>query len=111
MRAGLLSRRALFQARVEQSDGFGNTVSSWQDAFTRWCHVRYLKGGETVMAARLEGRQPVVLTVRRDPQSEGITHDMRAVIDGRSYNLREDPRPTDDRLWLEMAAESGVADG
>ncbi len=111
MTAGHLDRRADFERRASLNDGYGNTEDAWAPTFTRWCGVTYLKGGETVMGARLEGRQPVILTVRADPDTQAITPDMRAIIDGRAYNIREFPRPTKDRAYLEMAAESGVASG
>lgn len=109
--AGKLDRRVTLSRRVEQSDGFGNMVGEWTPAFSRWCNVRYLRGTEAVMAARLEGRQPVIVTVRKDSETDTIDPGMRATIDGRVYNIRELPRPSDDRLFLEFLAESGVADG
>lgn len=111
MFAGQLTYRARFQSRAEQDDGYGNTVSVWQDLFTRWCNVRFLRGGEAVMASRLEGRQPVIITVRSCSQTRTITSDMRCIIDGRTYNVRELPRLSQDRAWVEFLAESGVADG
>lgn len=111
MRSGRLDRLATFQRRTEAVDGYGNTLSDWSPAFTRPCHVLYKRGGETVQAARLEGRQPVVVTVRRDPETDTITSDWRCLIDGRVYNVREYPTPSENRLYLEFLAESGVASG
>ena len=65
-----------------------------------------LRGGETVMQSRMQSRSPVILTVRRSPDAERITSEWRAVIDGRFYEVREDWRPTEDRLFVEMLAES-----
>lgn len=111
MQAGQLTHRAKFQRRAQQDDGYGNTVAVWRDLFTRWCNVRFLRGGEAVLASRLEGRQPVIITVRSCSQTRAIDSDMRCIIDGRIYNVRELPRPSQDRLRLEFLAESGVADG
>lgn len=111
MKTSELSYRAAFERRTEANDGYGNTQDVWAASFTRWCGITYLKGGETVMGARLEGRQPVILTVRADSETRIITPDMRAIINGQAYNIRESPRPTKDRAYLEMAAESGVASG
>jgi len=36
---------------------------------------------------------------------------MRCMVNGRTYNIREYPRPSDDRMMYEFLAESGVADG
>lgn len=104
--------RAAFQAREKVSDGAGNYVSDWGDTlFTRWCSIHYLRGSESVMSSRLTGKRPVILKVRADAQTATITPDMRCVIDGEAFNIREKPRPTDDRVWLEFLAEGGVADG
>ncbi|WP_211341190.1 phage head closure protein [Paracoccus methylarcula] len=112
-----MNKRATFQSRTQVDDGYGNKVGAWPGEqgvpdgydFIRWCNVRYLRGGESVMASRLQGRQPVIVTVRKDPSTDTITPDMRCLIAGRAYNIREFPRPSDNRLYLEFMAESGVA--
>lgn len=112
METGKLTNRASFQKRIPHDDGYGNEIGGWGEIlFTRWCHVRFLRGGEAVIASRLEGRQQLILTVRSDSHTSAITSDMRCVIDGRAYNIREFPRPSEDRQFLEFLAESGVADG
>lgn len=110
--AGKLDRRLSFYARVEQSDGAGNTAAPfWVFQFEVAAGRAFLKGGESVLAARLESRQPVVLTIRNSTQARQITNDWRAVDtrDGRNYNIRENPKETDDRAYLEFLCESGVA--
>lgn len=109
--AGKLDRRLSFYARREHSDGAGNTVSDWVLQFSVAAGRVFLNGGESVLAARLESRQPVVLTIRNSTQARQITNDWRAVDtrDGRNFNIRENPKETDDRGYLEMLAESGVA--
>lgn len=110
--AGSLDRRIRFEKRMEKNDGRGNPVSGdWLPQFTLWARRRWLRGGETVLAARLESRQPVVLTVRATGRSRLITSDWRAVDegDGAVYNIRENPKEGDSRAYLDMLAESGVA--
>lgn len=105
-------KRAEFQARGEVSDGAGNYVTDWGETlFTRWCSIQYLRGSESVMAARLSGKRPAILRVRSDEETLAITPEMRCIIDGEAFNIREKPRPSDDRNFLEMLAEAGVADG
>lgn len=60
------------------------------------------------MGARLQGRQPVILTLRKSPDSDRITPEWRAEIDGRAYNIREHGRPSENRMYVEMLAEGGV---
>lgn len=72
--------------------------------------IRYLRGGETVQAARLDGKQPVVVTIRKSDDAEAIDTDwiMRDPRRDEKYNIRA-VVPTEDRRWLEITAESGVA--
>lgn len=103
--------QAIFERRSNVQDGYGNHIGAWVPAFTRWCSVKALRGGEAVIASRLQGRQPVIVTVRSDPETDQIDPEMRATINGRIYNVRELPRLTEDRLYLEFLCETGVSDG
>jgi SPP1 family predicted phage head-tail adaptor len=109
--AGELRERVTFSRRAAVDDGHGNTVSGpWTDEFTVWARVRHLRGGEEVMASRLSGRQPVVLTVRRSPESEGVTTDWRATdaASGEVYNIRS-VTPDEERAYFDLLCERGVA--
>jgi len=111
MSAGKLDRRFRFEARADEDDGYGNTTGGWSVQFTRWGGLAYRRGGEGVIAGRLEGRQPAILTVRRDGDTSRISNDWRCVDegDGTVFAIRENPTRTDDRLFLEMLVEAGVA--
>ena len=81
-----------------------------EDAYSCRAQIRYLRGGEAVQAARLDGKQPVVVTIRRSDVADMITSDWK-VKDARRgtiFNVRAIV-PTEDRAWLEITAESGVA--
>lgn len=80
-------------------------IQGWEDRFILWCHLRYLRGSEVVMQARLVSRAPVILTVRTSVQARTITSEWRAVIAGSAFGLKEDPRPSDDGAYIEMLAE------
>jgi head-tail adaptor len=109
MQAGDLDRRVGFDAPTSASDGYGATVEGWTETHVCWAHFRYLRGGETVVAARLAGRQVVVATVRMCAAVREITtgYRMRDVRDGTRFNVRS-VVPSDDLAWLEVTAESGV---
>lgn len=83
----------------------GGVIEGWEDRFTLWAHVRYLRGSEAVMQARLVSKAPVIITVRRFAQSVGVTSEWRAVVGGVIFDLKEDPRPSEDGRFLEMLAE------
>ena len=106
MNAGDMSTRATFQSPVQSRDADGQLVQGWQDAFTAWANVRYLRGTEAVMQARMQSRSPAILTIRSSAQARAVTSEWRAVIGERVFEVREDPRPTPDRAWLEMMAEA-----
>ena len=105
MQAGDLSERAAFQSAIESRDADGQIVQGWQDAFSAWANVKYLRGGEAVMQARMQSRTPAVLTIRDSSEARQVTSEWRAVIGGRMFEVKEDPRPTPDLGFLEMLAE------
>lgn len=111
MSVGKRSHRFRFEKREDVDDGYGNTKAGWVHQFTRWVGLAYRRGGEGVLAGRLEGRQPAILTVLRDSETRQITNDWRCIDDeeGMVFAIRENPTPTDDRHELEMLIEAGVA--
>lgn len=119
MDAGALTRRLDFEAPHAVEDGAGNYVDGHVLQFTQAASVQYLKGGEGVLASRLNATQPVVITIRRSVQAQAITPEWR-VVDKRGgydefgkprvvYQVKEFPRGSDDGGFLEMLAVRGVA--
>lgn len=99
-----------FDAPVSSADGFGGTEAGWAEQFNCRAAMRFLRGGETVQAARLTGRQPVVVTIWTSQAARNVTTDWR-MRDTRSdvvYNIRS-IIPSGDRSTLELTCESGVA--
>lgn len=108
--AGDLYYRVAFDKPVEQSDGQGGTINGWEEHFQCLAHYRFLRGGETVQAARLEGRQPLIITVRSSSETRQVQTQWR-IRDARSGTVFQVKavNPTEDRRFLEILAESGVA--
>ena len=111
MDAGRLNRRLQFSERRKTDDGAGNTVAEFVPQFECAAALKRLKGGESVMAARLEAKEQVIVTVRRSMNTRRITQEWRAVDmrTGTAYQVKEEPRETDDRGFLEFLVVSGVA--
>lgn len=113
MDAGKLNRRVAFDAPKKVKDAHGGVKNGFADdadATRVWANFRFLRGGETVQAARLAGRQPIVVTIRNSSQSKIIDTSWRMRdSDGEVYNIRSGPVPSDDRLYLEFTVEGGVA--
>ena len=111
MTAGKLRDRVTFGSRDIVDDGYGNEVSGpFEDRFTVWAGITYLRGSESVLAARLEGRQPAVVRVRSSALARQITTDwqMRNERGGVIYAVRS-VIETEDRAFLDIAVEAGVA--
>ena len=99
-----------FDRPTAGADGYGGPVTGWtSDAYTCRGAFRYLRGGEQVQAARLEGRQPVVLTIWNTSEASGIGTDwrMRDTHRGDVYAIRAIV-PSDDRRFLEVTCEKGA---
>lgn len=112
--AGPLRHRLTFAKRNAVEDEFGNVSTGWLDQFTVSAAITPRLGGEAIDAARLAGRQPVIIRVRQSPGTRAIETDWKATDEaGKAYNIRTavDPNSGDNQhgLWIDMLAESGVA--
>lgn len=105
-----MEERVGFYIPRESADGMGGTEDGWQKKFEAFAHFRYLRGGETVLAARLSGVQPIVATIETCRDAREVTTDwhMRDMQNGTVYNIRSIV-PSDDKAWIELTCESGVA--
>ncbi|WSG73100.1 head-tail adaptor protein [Rhizobium beringeri] len=109
MAAGALKERVSFAVRNEQDDGFGNTVAGWIEQFQDAAEYVHLRGGESVIAARLENRHPQVIRVRASIATRRVTADWR-VTDTRThveYAIRDVTASTDNK-WIDLLCERGV---
>lgn len=119
--AGHLSRRVAFDSPISTPDGVGGTEDGWKEEFELSVGYTRLRGGESVMAARLEGKQTTVIRVRRGQLTKEITTDWRArdvrnnaTFDadgqwtGEVFNVRSKAE-TEDRQFIDLICESGVA--
>jgi len=110
MNAGALRYQIRLQEREEVSDEYGNTVGDWATKFTCFAAFKFLRGGEEVMAGRLAGRQPAIITVRFSDVSSRINTAWRILDrDDQAWNIRAITDPNGKRAWLEILAEKGVA--
>lgn len=108
--AGQLYYRVAFEKQTTGSDGAGGTVTGWAEQFQCRAGFTHLRGGESVMAARLQGKHTQVIRVRSSSSTRLVTTDWR-VKDARTgdvFNIR-DITPTGDRAFLDFLCEKGVA--
>jgi hypothetical protein len=108
--AGDLDHRVAFDKRATADDGMGNRRGGWQEQFSRSAAFVYAGGGESVMAARLEGRGVMKVRLRSDSATRTIGSDwrMRDARLGTEYAIREVDAVTD-RAWVWLVVERGVA--
>ncbi len=110
MAAGKLRELLAFEQLGRSDDGYGNLeADGWEEVFRAAADVLPLRGGETVIAARLQGTQPVLITVRSCASTRAVTPDWRArdVRTGLVYNIRTNPQSVR-KDYQEMIAEAGV---
>lgn len=109
---GDLRARMTFAERQAVSDGYGNEVGAFVDQFTVWARIMPLRAGEDVMAGRLTGTQPVIITVRQTEATRRIAAEWRAT-DARTglvYAITGPPTDPDNRrAWLDIVAATGRA--
>jgi head-tail adaptor len=121
--AGVFKERVAFDQRINADDGYGNRQDYFVEAFT--CHAGFgpMKGGEAVLAARLEGIQPINVRLRANTTTDAIRVDwrMRDLRDGAwadapdnrdwsgpLYAIKSMIR-TPDRKYVDLIVSSGVA--
>lgn len=106
---GKLDRLVAFDAPTSAPNGQGGTIVGWEERLKVWANFRFLRGGEVVQSARLEGRQPVVVTIAASASTKAISHEwrMRELATGVVYAIRTCPTPGRER-FIELTCESGV---
>jgi len=106
-----LRDRVSLEKREEIDDGYGGVVGQWVTQFERNACILLSKGGETVIAARLQSVQPALIIVRYDAETAAITAAWR-LIEARSgtvYNIRTVADMERRGRFITMLCESGVA--
>lgn len=111
--SGDLYYRVDCQKEVAGVDELGHPVpgaGGWATQFTVRAAYRHLRGGEDIMAGRLQGRHTQVITVRASSQTRQITAGWRLIDarDGTVFNVRDVTHETD-RMWVSLLCEHGVA--
>ena len=106
-----LRDRVSFEKREEVDDGYGNTVGMWVAHFERDACILPSKGGETVIASRLQEVQPALIIVRFDAETTTITAEWRLieVRSGTIYNIRTSADMERRGRFITMLCEAGVA--
>jgi hypothetical protein len=99
--------------RARGLDTRGDRLGPEAEQFVLPAQVQRLRGGEEVMAGRLAGKKPTLITVRLDPQSAQIDTDWRAqdVLpdEGRGQMFAvKDVTRTKDRRFVDILCEAAA---
>lgn len=112
MAIGQLRERVAFEARPMVDDGMGNPQSGpFVEVYRCAARIMPKMGGETVLASRLTGTQPMLVTVRMCGALKDIGSDWR-IRDARSgavYNIKSFTNPDEQKRYLEILAVGGEA--
>ncbi|MDH6265534.1 SPP1 family predicted phage head-tail adaptor [Rhizobium sp. SG_E_25_P2] len=107
---GALNERVTLSRPVAQENDYGGSVDGFETVTTVAAKFTPMRGGETLIAARLTGRSVVVARIRASTLTRQARPDWR-LTDARAatvYNIR-DVILSDDRAYLDLLCESGVA--
>lgn len=110
---GSLFHEVAFDKREETSgDGAGNYEGVWVEQFRCRAEFIQLRGGEAVLAGRLQGRHTQVIRIRVSEHSVLITAGWQArdIRRGTAFNIR-DIEFEENRQFISLTCESGVATG
>lgn len=109
MQAGNLRHRVLLQSLTETRDTTTGAISqSWVDFATVWGDVRYLGGLETLKADATTAIAKCSIRVR---YLAGVTEKMRAVHDGKNFDINAVLPDMTGRRWLDLACTVGANNG
>lgn len=108
--AGSLDELVAFDDRADVSDGYGNRQEAFVEQFQTRASFTFLRGSETVIAARLEGRQPILVGLRDCADVRRIRPDwrMRDVRRGVPYSIRS-IAPRAGGGYYDLLVETNVA--
>ena len=104
-----------FQRLTQTAMGDGNTASSWNTE-TPLCTIRAelrpVNGREEVIAQKLQGVQPFILTCRYCEATAGVTTEDRAVNTrtGAAYDIMAIQNTDMRQQWLSMVVKQGAGD-
>lgn len=113
MRSFDLRDKVRFERRAEVADGFGNFEGDWRSLGEARASLNPTRGGETVIAGRLQGKASWDLWVQSSALTRSLTPGDR-VVDVRDprrvFNIRWSGDLDGDRRWVLVQLEQGVAE-
>lgn len=106
---GKLRHRLTIQAANPTADVYGGQQDPWAQPTSVarvWGQIRPLRGTEQLRGMQLEGRVSHRIVIRK---REGVTSAMRIKFGARLFNIRAVIDPGEEKRWLELLCDEGVA--
>ena len=112
MTAGQLRERVTFSLQLESDNSYGGTVGEWEDQFTVAARIKPMRGSEPVIAQRLQGVQPLEITVWSSRNTRLVDTTWRAKNErtGEEFQIRA-VTPDERRQYISFVCDKGVAIG
>ena len=111
--AGTLRKRITLQQQSLSVDSYGQQVITWTDVATVWASLEPSVGRELVAAQAVRLDQPTTITIRWQPSfaSPRTVAAMRAVYNGRTFNIHSVENEDERNVLLTLSASEGLNDG
>jgi head-tail adaptor len=106
--AGMLRERVLFQQRALDANGV--RLGPWVTTWSARARIVYLHGGENIMAERLQGGQPAIITVRYCDAAKAIENGWRAIDahkPSRVWDIKS-TEPDERHAWIDIMVSDYV---
>jgi|GEM_PF-1814107 len=120
MSSGRLIEHFAFLKSGKIPNEMGVVEGKFEEVFSTRAHLTYREGNEAVIAARLTGKQPAFLTIRRSKAADEITtgwiaRDVRhstydpvtKKLTGHVYDIKAIAPDTNNRALLRLSLERG----
>lgn len=113
MRSGALRKRILLQKRDVTTDSYGGQVSTWSDVATVWGEITPLSGRELFAAQAVQSEVSHQITLRYRPELDipAVVVAMRAVYNGRNFNIHASLNEDERNRQITLMASEGLNDG
>jgi SPP1 family predicted phage head-tail adaptor len=111
--AGTLRKRITLQQQSSSVDTYGQQISTWTDVATVWASIEPSVGRELMAAQAVSLAQPTTITIRWQTifASPRAVAAMRAVYNGRIFNLHSVENESEQNTLLTLIASEGLNDG
>ena len=111
--SGDLRRRITIQRPSVTMDSYGQPVTTWTDVATVWAAIEPATGRELLAAQAMNLEQPTTITIRWQSvfSSPKAMAAMRAVYNGRIYNIHSAENPDERNVLVKLTATEGMNDG